>query len=302
MTATREIMWNVGSMPNVIAMYSLMVVSFAVAGVGLLRHLELVLSGQPSKEHEGNPLRRTWELFTGALLQKKVVKRKDIGAIHTLIYFGFFVLLFTTTMVFIDHDLGIRIYQGDFYLGITLLSDLFGLAVIVGCALAAHRRWISKPDLLHSAGADSYLLWMLSLLCFQGFILEGLRIHATNDPWAAYSPVGYVFAGAFWGLSISATTSLHFAMWWFHTLTVFLFIALIPYSKFFHIVASAANLYFQPRERPKGQIKSPGDIEALMEEGDEFQIGLGSIKDYSWKSLLDLEACTSCGRCQDAWD
>ncbi|MCI5064236.1 4Fe-4S dicluster domain-containing protein, partial [bacterium] len=62
----------------------------------------------------------------------------------------------------------------------------------------------------------------------------------------------------------------------------------------------AANLFFNPRDRHLGQIQSPGDIEALMEQGDEFQIGLGDITDYSWKNLLDLEACTSCGRCQDA--
>jgi Fe-S oxidoreductase len=203
-------------------------------------------------------------------------------------------------MVLIDHDLGIRIYQGDFYLWVTVFSDLFGLGVILGCGLAAHRRWIEKPDHLHSFSADAYLLSMLVILCLQGFVLEGLRIHATDDPWATYSFVGNLFAGLFWGLSESATTALHWLMWWFHAITVFVFIGLLPYTKFFHVLASSLNLFFQPRDRAKGQIKSPGDIEKLMETEEEFQIGLGTIQDYSWKNLLDLEACTSCGRCQDA--
>ncbi|MCB0330665.1 MAG: (Fe-S)-binding protein, partial [Bdellovibrionales bacterium] len=300
MSATREIMWNVGTLPNVITMYSLMAVSMGIAAIGLLRHAELIMRGQQDPEFQGKPITRLYHLLTGALLQRKVIRRRGIGAIHTFIYLGFFVLLFTTTMVFIDHDLGIRIYHGEFYLGVSLLADLFGLAVILGCAMAAHRRWIAKPDHLHSANADSYLLWMLTILCLQGFLIEGLRIHVTNDPWAAYSPIGKLFAGFFWGLSNEAGSTLHFAIWWIHTLTVFTFVALVPYSKFFHVIASAANLYFEPRSRAKGQIKSPGDLEQLMEQEEEFQIGLGTIKDYSWKNLLDLEACTSCGRCQDA--
>ncbi|MCI5066410.1 respiratory nitrate reductase subunit gamma, partial [bacterium] len=246
MTPTREIMWNVGSLGNVIAMYGLMTLSLTVAAVGLFRHAQLITSGKADREYEGRFFDRFRSLFVGALLQRKVVERRSIGITHTLIYFGFLVLLFTTTMVFLDHDLGIHIYQGDFYLGVTLLSDLFGLGVIIGCGLAAHRRWIAKPDLLHSARADSYLLWMLALLCLQGFLLEGLRIHATNDPWAAYSPIGNLFAGLFWGLTPEGAKNLHFGIWWFHTITVFAFIALTPYSKFFHVIASAANLFFNP--------------------------------------------------------
>jgi Fe-S oxidoreductase len=36
-----------------------------------------------------------------------------------------------------------------------------------------------------------------------------------------------------------------------------------------------------------------------MEQGEEFALGLGTIKDYTWKNLLDLDACTQCGRCQE---
>ncbi len=298
--ATREILWNIDSFANVVLMYGLFALSMLVMATGLYRHALLVTGGADSPENTGNGLKGFFKLLTMGLFQRGVIRRRDIGIAHTLIYFGFFVLLFTTTMVLIDHDLGIRIYRGDFYLAVTLLSDVFGLGVIIGCVLAAKRRYIDQADLVHNQPADAYLLGMLVLLCVQGFLLEGLRIHATQDPWAAYSPVGNLVASLIWGLSDFSTRLLHFSIWWLHTITVFVFIALLPYTKLFHVVASAANLYFQPRKRPKGRIKSPGDLEALIEKGEEFSIGLGTIKDYSWKQLLDLEACTSCGRCQDA--
>ncbi|MCB0352491.1 MAG: (Fe-S)-binding protein [Bdellovibrionales bacterium] len=301
--ATREILWNVGSPLTGVIMYSLMTVSLIVAAIGVVSHIEGIASGKPapSASSSENFFARVRSLITNVLFQRKVLSKPGIGLTHTLIYSGFLVLLFTTTMVFIDHDLGIRIYEGSFYLAVTVMSDLLGFALIVGIALAAHRRFIQKPDLVHNLAADSYLLWMLALLCVQGFLLEGLRIHVTDDPWRTYSPIGNLVSHFFWGLSPSSASSLHFFTWWFHTVTVFVFVGLLPYSKFFHVIASAANLYFAPRSRPKGRLQSPGDLEKLMSEGseDDFRVGLESLRDYSWKQLLDLDACTSCGRCQE---
>jgi Fe-S oxidoreductase len=66
------------------------------------------------------------------------------------------------------------------------------------------------------------------------------------------------------------------------------------------MVTSPLNLFFSRTKRPKGALPFIGDLEKLMESGEEFSLGLGTIKNYSWKNLLDLDACTQCGRCQDA--
>ena len=302
LTPTREILWNVGSLANVILMYSLFALSLFIAFIGIWRRSELWMSGQADASHLGSWQDRIKDLFTNVFMQKKVVRNKHhkVAAVaHSLIYLGFLVLLFTTTMVLIDHDLGIRIYEGDFYLGVTVLSDVLGFGLLIGCLLMAHRRYITKPDHLHSRFVDSFMLNMLAILVVQGFLLEGLRIHATNDPWAIYSPIGLAVAKFFWFLSPKATSTLHYLVWWFHTISVFAVFALLPYTKFWHIIASSLNLFFAPNGRPAGALKSPGDIEALIEQGEEFSLGLGTIQDYTWKQLLDLDACTSCGRCQD---
>jgi len=180
--ATREILWNIRHPANVVLMYALFALSLVIGGAGVLRHAELWASGQKSPGNLGRWRERFADLFSWGLMQKGTVREYAPAVAHSLIYIGFIILLFTTTMVFIDHDLGIRIYQGEFYLAVTMLSDIFGLGLIIGCGIALHRRYIKHPDLLHNRLADSFILLSLILLCVQGFILEGLRIHATNDP------------------------------------------------------------------------------------------------------------------------
>ncbi|MBX7145221.1 MAG: respiratory nitrate reductase subunit gamma [Oligoflexia bacterium] len=297
--ATREILWNVSALPNVVGMYLLLALALTIGGAGILRHFQLWSSGKTHPEALPAWPQRFLNIVNWAGLQHGVVKDKSAAWSHTLVYVGFLVLLFTTTMIFVDHDLGIKIYNGQFYLALTVLSDVLGLGVLIGCALAAQRRYIDKNPRVHNRAVDAFMLIALALLIVQGFVIEGLRIHATDDPWRWYSPVGLIVSKFFWPLSIESTRAMHFATWWFHTVTVMSIIAIAPYTKFFHIIASSLNLSYRSWNRPKGRLLSEGDLEKRMEAGEEFTIGLGSIKDYSWKQLMDLDACTSCGRCQE---
>ena len=298
--AARPILWNIESVWNVALMYLLFLVSLLVFGLGAYRHVELWLSGQSSNLKSQSILGRLHSLYKWSLLQKGVRKKTYSGTIiHGLLYSGFLALLFATTMVFIENDLGIAVYHGRFYLGVTLLSDILGFGVIIACGLALHRRYVLNLDYIHNRKSDYLILWYIILLCIQGFALEALRIVGNGDPWAVYSPIGNLLAKSLTFLSASIIQPLHYSLWWFHTLTVFVGLALTPYSKLWHIFSSSANLFFKPLEKPTAALVSPGDIESMMEKSDDLKIGLETIKDYSWKQLLDLDACTSCGRCQE---
>ncbi len=300
MNATREIMWNVNTLPNVVGLYGLLVVALVIGLNGVLRRAELWRSGTPSPEYSGHWMWRLDNLIQCGVFHKKVARGPSGSAIaHLLVYLGFLVLLFTTTMVFIHHDLGIKIYQGQFYLYVTMLSDIFGILLLGGILYFGYRRFIEHADAVSNSPNDVFILAMLAVLVVQGFVLEGLRIHVTHDPWALYSPIGWLFAKAGWFLPDSQAKLLHFVTWWFHTLTVYAFVALFPYTKFFHMMTSPLNLFFAPTARPKGALPFIGDLEKMMESGEEFSLGLGTIKDYTWKGLLDLDACTQCGRCQE---
>jgi len=302
-TASREVLWNVSGIGNVVAMYSVFALSGLICGWGMLRRIRLYAGGKSDRSRLGDWNRRFEIIWTNVLNQASVQRDPTVKVFHNLIFYGFIVLLFTTTMVLIDHDLGVKIYQGQFYLVVTVLSDAFGLLFLLGVCHAFHRRFIVRPDRLHSTRADVLLLGVLAALAIQGFVLEALRIKVTQDPWRAYSFVGYAVSGVFWPLSAESARIVHFLVWWAHSLTVFAAFALIPYSKFLHVIASSANLFFREIRRPKGALRYPGDIEKIMEasladESGEFRIGVSNLSDLSWKQRLDLDACTSCGRCQ----
>lgn len=299
-TASREILWNVNSTFDVVLLYGLLAVTLLVGFAGVFRRAELWVGGKPAPEYWGQWLSRLDHFFGSVFLQHKVRKGGKSSAVaHLMVYIGFMTLLFATTMVFIHQDLGIELYVGEFYLLVTVAADIFGLGLLFGLGYFAYRRYVAGSDLIHNNWNDAFVLGMLALMCVQGFILEGLRIHATTDPWAWYSPVGLAVSKFFWPLDLYRTSLLHYAMWWFHTISVYVFLALLPYTKFFHLLSSSINLFFSKRSRPLGALASPGDIAELLEKGEEFSIGLGTIKDYSRKELLDLDACTQCGRCQE---
>jgi Fe-S oxidoreductase/nitrate reductase gamma subunit len=297
--ANREILWNIGSVWNVVGMYLLMVVAMTIGGFGVYRRLLLWSSGQPAPEINGQIFKRIAHIYSWVFLQEGVRRDRSTSVAHTLIYVGFLVLLFATTMVFIHQDLGIEIYKGDFYLGVTVMADIFGFLALLGCGIFYYRRAILRPDRIHTQKSDLWIIGFIALMLVQGFVIEALRIHVTNDPWAAYSPVGYLLAQFFWGLTPEASSALHYIFWWFHTASVMFAVAVLPYTKFFHIIASSFNLFLRDFSRNKGELEHLGDIEKLMESESEVKFGTATIKDYSIKKLLELDACTSCGRCQE---
>lgn len=71
----------------------------------------------------------------------------------------------------------------------------------------------------------------------------------------------------------------------------FLFIALMPFTKLWHIVASMLNYTFRDLE------PSACRMVENIEEAETF--GVENIEEFGWKDLLDLDACIRCGRCQE---
>src|SRR5207237_10441292 len=56
---------------------------------------------------------------------------------------------------------------------------------------------------------------------------------------------------------------------------------------------SPMNMYRRDRPRPKGAMKPlPNLMETELES-----FGASKIEDFTWKQLMDTDACTICGRC-----
>lgn len=248
----------------------------------------------------------------GAIMAKNstIIKRDTLAGIgHWMIFWGFVVLFIGTVIVAIDHDflrhLNLKLLQGTFYKGFSFVLDVFGVLFLVGLVMMMSRRASKPPQLDYTrndlaAGKydrkgyaldDKIFLWILFLIGLTGFLIEGIRIAADRPSFEAWSPVGWALADLsdMLGLTASANT-LHIYMWWFHAVMVMVFIAYIPYSKAMHMLVDYANLMFKDELAAKRLPRVP-------EEKAKTSMGYNVITDFTWKELLDFDACTKCGRC-----
>jgi len=298
MEPTREIYWNIVG--------GALVYAFAVVAVGWLvygvwRRVRLWRLGGPEERLDRIPERLAGvvvEIFGHRRHMRDVVP----GVAHWMIFYGFLAEVVATGLIAVQEWTGIHFLEGAFYLGYSLLSDLFGLVAIVGLLTMMAWRAFVRPARLHSVLDGWVALVFLLLLFVQGFVVEGLRIAANelgaHPDWALWSPVGRVVALAFAGADPATLRGVHRVMWWVHGCTAFTFIAWFVFGKLGHVLFGAANVFLR-NLGSTGRLVHP-DIDAMLDEDEEAldHLGIGEIERFGWKSLMDLDACVNCGRCE----
>ncbi len=221
------------------------------------------------------------------------------GAMHLIIFWGFVILLLASAVDAVTHYITGHIV-GTPYLWFKLIVNIGGILVLVGVIMAAYRRYIQQPERLNTLLDDGIGMALIAGMLVTGFMVEGLRQAATelntHPDWAAWAPGGWVFAKAFAGMSPSSLLSWHWSLWWFHSVLVIgaIIYSGLAFSKLQHVVVSPLNVFF----RSLGPVGVPAPID--IEKAESEPLGVGDVKDFTWKQLLDLDACTNCGRCQDA--
>jgi Fe-S oxidoreductase len=266
-----------------------------------------------------------WSRMTSmaaSVLNGRTVSRRDsaAGAAHRLIFYGFMLLFAGTATITLEYDIleplfGIRFWHGEFYLVFSLILDVAGAALIAGLAFMMYRRgWLRLPKLDYARPdrmpgdpdfnrpqyrrEDWAFLWILLIIACTGYVLEAARLvwlQDRADVWDIrwWSPVGALMAEGMraLGLGEHGGALLRHALWWFHGLIALVLIALIPYTKVKHIFTAAASL----------MVRDPLAAQRLPRIPDsQEQVGAAKITDFNWKQLLNLDACTKCGRCHEA--
>jgi Fe-S oxidoreductase/nitrate reductase gamma subunit len=289
MEPTREIYWNIS---GYYFLYVLFAVSAVICGIGIYKRFQLWRIGQKDNRLNDIANRITFTIKQ-VFFQIRLNRYPFAGLFHALIFGGFFVLFIGTVVVLIQADLGIPIMRGSLYLYFqSLILDIAGIAALLGVLLAAVHRYVLHPDRYQGRAASPIVPIVLFVILFSGFLIEGVRITATEDPWQSWSPVGVLFSGIFSGSSPESQLVSHRFLWWFHLVTVLALFAYLPYSRLLHSIFGPANIFFRSLD-PKGVTVQPIDIETAD------KLGFENLTDFSWKQLFDLEACTECGRCQD---
>lgn len=286
---TREVLWNV-SVHWII--YPLFLLALGCAVFFFVRRWRLWKIGQP-EDRSDHPKERLAGMFRDALLQVKVAERRGPGFVHVAMYTAMIILLIATATVAAQADLGLPLVQGDFYLYfLSLTVDIAGAAFCVAMVACIVRRLVNKS--LDSKPEDFIVLGLLLTIGVTGFVLEGLRIAGTDDPWSAWSPVGDLFAQLFIGWSAEQISALHLGLWYFHMVLAFGLIAWWTYSKLVHVLLVPRAVYNRSLA-PKGELPFID-----MEDEGLLTMGAGTLEELTWKDLFDTQACIRCNRCQEA--
>lgn len=287
-TPTRIVYWNIS---HHWLMYVMLIPTVGIAACGVWRHVRKWRAGKPALRFD-RPAERFKRLWKMAVLQISIWRDPLAGAMHAMIFWGFITLLIATTVVAIHDDFDIPIMQGNFYLYFqSLFVDILGGLAVVGTAIAATRRWVTKPGKLVFTDEASWILVAIFVILISGYLLEGWRIAVTDDPWGSWSPIGHFVADL--SLQLASKPSLqmsHLILWWGHLVLAFGFIAWAPYTKMLHVLTAPLNIFTVDLDSRVGSMK-PLDFETAT------SFGINSLEQFTWKELLDFDSCTECGRC-----
>jgi len=251
-----------------------------------------------------NVKRRMGDFRAGVYMQT-LMREPGAGIMHSLIYFNFLILLAVTTVLEINHQVpeGLKFLNGDIYRGYALVGDLAGLGFLAGLAMAIVRRygprkWRPYRIAIKTRPEHAVILGVMTAIGVTGFGAEASRIALASSQapegaleFERWSVVGYPLAQLLEG---SANLSGWHQAWWIaHVLSFVVFLAIIPGTMLRHMFTSPLNMYLRDKDRPKGAMRPMPDLETTELE----TFGASTVESFTWKQLLDTDACTMCGRC-----
>jgi len=242
-----------------------------------------------------------------AVFQAKTARKRYAGPMHLMIFWGFVVLFIGTVLVLVEYDFTLPVFDYQFLVGNTYLLyefvlDAFGLLFLIGLVMAVSRRVRNRPEALYNKRQDVWILGGLLLLGVQGFLVESLRLAIRDPPWAVWSFAAYALSHLWQPLADATQLTLYRGVWWFHAVTFFVWYATIPFTKMQHIFTSPANIFVSSQRTTMhpGELSKPFDLQKALETGDlDIRMGAQKLEDFTWRHLLNLDACTECGRCQE---
>lgn len=286
---------------------------YGLAGAALfyflynLRRIFSVSIGQPEPRRI-KPLEALRNLCYYGIGQRRVSSRR-FGyptIMHLCLGWGFIELFFATTVdFFLARGWLVDLLPHKDTPWFAILNELGGLALLTGVIMALGRRfWRDFYDVLphnHFAGrgnrlGDTGILLVLLVLVVGGFFAESARLALELPVTAWASFVARAMAPL---LPVSTWAVLQPWLWWSHALLALALVALLPQTKLFHLITATANVTLT-NTAERGILRSM-NVTALMEDPanipDDITLGAGKVGDFTWKQLLDAEACTECARC-----
>jgi len=293
---TREVFGGIPSSLK-IAFYVMVSILLVYGAVLFSQRVKNWTRGKPDNRRTTpkNVKRRLGDFRAGVYMQT-LLRDPAAGIMHSLIYFSFLILLAVTTILEINHQIpeSWKFLNGNVYMAYSFIGDLAGLCLFIGVMWAIVRRYIQRPYRIRikTKPEHAIILGVFLAITVTGFGTEAWRIAETGMP--AFEKWSFVS----WPIANLIKTNSNLAgghqVWWIlHIFSFFAFLVILPVTMLRHMFTSPLNMYLKDRERPKGAMKPmPNLLETELES-----FGASTIEDFTWKQLLDLDACTMCGRC-----
>jgi len=295
--------------------------AFAVAGRRLWWLYRLARAGQPAPERiaalREHPGRGAETQLTEVFGQRKLLRWSVPGVAHFLVFWGFVILFLTLIEAYgalFSRTFAIPVIGHWAFVG--FLEDLVAVGVLIGLVTFAVIRLRHQPrregrksrfDGSH-LGAAWLVLAMIFLVIATLLIYRGAQINTGVFPYPHGAFASQIVGHWLHPLGTGANDVIETVFILAQLGVVLGFLVIVVYSKHLHIFLAPLNVLFA--RRPSGlrglePMRSNGkvlDFEEADPDTDVF--GRGKIEDAPWKSLLDMAACTECGRCQSqcpAW-
>ena len=238
------------------------------AAMFAVRFRPIALNIWRAKKDPANTLaplpQRAWAFFWEVLCQAKVIKQRPLpGIAHAFVFWGFLAF----ALVSLNHfATGARFgflqhagFVGTFYFA---FAGIWAALVAVSIAGLFIRRFFIRPVWLgkkvsYESGFIAFLIFLLM--------------------------VTYIAAYFFADDSLAIKL-----LWWTHTVTLLVFLPLIPHTKHLHLVLSPLTVFLERN--------GFSAIPPLV--GDE-DFGLATGKDVTQLIALEAYSCVECGRCTE---
>ena len=284
-------------------MFMALVGGFSLFFLKVRRLYQLMQLVQGQTEFKLDRLReRVMVLFKDVLGQANVRRKIAPGLAHTFIFFGFLAVQphsLELMLKGICPAFDVAHLIPGLYGGYLFVADILAAFVLVGFAYAIYRRVIVKPRYL-TMGMDANLIILFTCLIIITFQFINafqtlLPLEAGAFDYSGVFPLSGLLVPLF-GLDQLSPEEIFVGYeiaYWVHMATIIGFLIYIPGSKHLHLLAAVPNVFLKPLEREKAIIKTD------IEDEDLETFGLGKAIELNWKNVLNLYACTECGRCEE---
>ena len=250
------------SWPETILFLVLLVVSAGGFWLRFRKVWRTVLRSKKDPEFSIHPVaRRVRDFVWEVLLQGKVIQQRPLpGLAHAFVFWGFCAFALVTINHFAQ-GVGLHLLSRDGFFGriYFTVAAIFAVLVAVSITGLAFRRLVIRPKWLGPVSYESgfiALLIFILMVTYLGTFLPG----GEENRW----------------------------LWWSHTLTLLLFMPLIPHTKHLHLVLSPLTVFLKRDTFSK--------IPPLVGDDD---FGLDTGKDLTQLVSLQAYTCVECGRCTE---